>query len=375
MRRCYGRRYPYRHANYHLREWQRRRRLTLQRNLIVALIVLFGLPLLTVPALAAQTVGDVPSVTGLASTGLPQDMLIFDRHGNLLADVGDQGDHRIVVPISYISPNIINATIAIEDHTFYSNSGVDPTAILRAALADYSHHGIKQGGSTISQQLVKQLFIGPNPDNSIQRKAKEAVLALIVNRHYTKSQILEMYLNTIFYGSQAYGIEAAAHSYFQTNAHDVSLAQAAMLAGLPQAPTRYNPVVNFGSAKQRQAQVLAAMVGEKFITAAQAQSAYADKLQVFSPVTKFEAPYFVDYVLKTLAKEHGINSSDQRGYRVYTSLDLNLQHMAEKVVRDQVAQKGGFYNFHDAALVSMDPKTGQVLAMVGGDNYNRPGGQ
>src|SRR5439155_16806664 len=181
MRRCYGRRYPYRHANYHLREWQRRRRVTLQRNLIVALIVLFGLPLLTVPALAAQTVGDVPSVTGLASTGLPQDMLIFDRHGNLLADVGDQGDHRIVVPISYISPNIINATIAIEDHTFYSNSGVDPTAILRAALADYSHHGIKQGGSTISQQLVKQLFIGPNPDNSIQRKAKEAVLALIVN--------------------------------------------------------------------------------------------------------------------------------------------------------------------------------------------------
>src|SRR5439155_259185 len=102
-----------------------------------------------------------------------QDMLIFDRHGNLLADVGDQRDHRIVVPISYISPNIIDATIAIEDHTFYSNSGVDPTAILRAALADYSHHGIKQGGSTISQQLVKQLFIGPNPDNSIQRKAAE----------------------------------------------------------------------------------------------------------------------------------------------------------------------------------------------------------
>src|SRR5437870_7279567 len=184
-----------------------------------------------------------------------------------------------------------------------------------------------------------------------------------------------MYLNTNFYGSQTYGIEAAARSYFQTNAHDVSLAQAAMLAGLPQAPTRYNPVVNFASAKQRQAQVLAAMVGEKFITAAEAQVAYAAKFQVFSPVTKFEAPYFVDYVLKTLSKEHGINSSDQRGYRVYTSLDLNLQHMAEKVVRDQVAQKGSFYNFHDAALVSMDPKTGQVLAMVGGVDYNRPGGQ
>src|SRR5438034_5956729 len=148
-----------------------------------------------------------------------------------------------------------------------------------------------------------------------------------------------------------------------------------MLAGLPQAPTRYNPVLNFAPAKQRQAQVLAAMVGEKFITAAEAQAAYAAKLQVFSPVTKFEAPYFVDYVLKTLAKEHGINSSDQRGYPTHTSLDLNLQHMAEQVVREQIAQKGNYYNFHDAALVSMNPKTGEVLAMVGGDDYTRPGGQ
>src|SRR5207248_8528303 len=243
-------------------------------------------PLLTLPALAAQTVGELPAVTGRTSSGLPQDMLIYDRHGTLLADVGDQGDHRIAVPLSYISPDLIDATIAVEDHSFYSNSGVDLGAVLRAALADYSHHGIKQGGSTISQQLVKQLFIGPNPDNSLQRKAKEAALALEMNRIYTKSQILEMYLNTIFYGSQTYGIEAAARSYFQTNAHDLNLAQASMLAGLPQAPTQYNPVVNFQPANQRQAQVLAAMVGEKYITAAQAEAAYAGKLQVSPPITK-----------------------------------------------------------------------------------------
>src|SRR5205807_2084619 len=335
-------------------------------------LAMITLPLMTVPALAAQTVGDLPAVTGLTSTGLPQDMLIFDRHGTLLADVGDQGDHRIAIPLGYISPNVINATIAIEDHSFYSNTGVDFGAVLRAALADYASHGIKQGGSTISQQLVKQLFIGPHPDNSLQRKAKEAVLAMEMNRRYSKDQILEMYLNTIFYGSQTYGIEAAARSYFQTNAHDLSLAQAAMLAGLPQAPTQYNPVVNFQSAKQRQAQVLAAMVGEKYITAAQAEAAYAVKLQVSPPITKFEAPYFVDYVLKTLAKPpYNINNSDnnRKGYRVYTSLDLNLQHMAEQVVREQIAQKGNYYNFHDAALVSMDPKTGEVLAMVGGDDY------
>ena len=374
MRRCYGQQHRYRHTKYHLHEWHRRRRLAFRRNLIVAFIVLLTVPLLAIPAIAAQTVGDLPSVTGRASSGLPQDMLIFDRHGTLLADVGDQGDHRIVVPLSYISPNLINATIAIEDHTFYSNTGVDAGAILRAALADYAGHGIKQGGSTISQQLVKQLFIGPHPDNSLQRKAKEAVLALEMNRHYTKSQILEMYLNTIFYGSQTYGIEAAAHSYFHTNAHDLNLAQASLLAGLPQAPTQYNPLINLPSAKKRQLEVLSAMVQYHFITQKEADAAYAAKPSIYSPINQYQAPYFVDYVLQALRTQYHILPSDRRGYRVYTSLDLNLQHIAEQVVRDQIAQKGNYYNFHDAALVSMDPKTGEILAMVGGNNYNSPGG-
>jgi len=374
VRRCYGQQHRYRHTKYHLHEWHRRRRLAFRRNLIVAFIVLLTVPLLAIPAIAAQTVGDLPSVTGRASSGLPQDMLIFDRHGTLLADVGDQGDHRIVVPLSYISPNLINATIAIEDHTFYSNTGVDAGAILRAALADYAGHGIKQGGSTISQQLVKQLFIGPHPDNSLQRKAKEAVLALEMNRHYTKSQILEMYLNTIFYGSQTYGIEAAAHSYFHTNAHDLNLAQASLLAGLPQAPTQYNPLINLPSAKKRQLEVLSAMVQYHFITQKEADAAYAAKPSIYSPINQYQAPYFVDYVLQALRTQYHILPSDRRGYRVYTSLDLNLQHIAEQVVRDQIAQKGNYYNFHDAALVSMDPKTGEILAMVGGNNYNSPGG-
>jgi membrane peptidoglycan carboxypeptidase len=374
VRRCYGQRHRYRHTNYHLRQWHRRRRANLQRNIIVAFIVAVTLPLLTVPALAAQTVGDLPAITGLSSTSLPQDMLIFDRHGALLADIGDQGDHRVVVPLSYISPNLINATIAIEDHSFYTNNGVDFGAVLRAALADYANHGIKQGGSTISQQLVKQLFIGPHPDNSLQRKAKEAVLALEMNRRYTKSQIVEMYLNTIFYGSQTYGIEAAARSYFQTNAHDLTLAQASLLAGLPQAPTQYNPLINLASAKNRQLEVLNAMVQYHFISQKDADAAYATKLTIHPPINQYQAPYFVDYVLQTLRQQYHILPSDRRGYRVYTSLDLNLQHIAEQVVHDQIAQKGNYYNFHDAALVSMDPKTGEILAMVGGDNYNSPGG-
>ncbi|MEA2633917.1 MAG: hypothetical protein QOJ33_1305 [Chloroflexota bacterium] len=370
----YGRRRRYRHANYHLHEWRRRRRVAMQRNVLVGFIVAITLPLLTVPALAAQTVGDLPAITGLSSSQLPQDMLIYDRNGNLLADIGDQGDHRIVVPLTYISPNVINATIAIEDHSFYSNNGVDPGAVLRAALADYSQRGIKQGGSTISQQLVKQLFIGPHPDNSLQRKAKEAALALEMNRRYTKSQILEMYLNTIFYGSQTYGIEAAARTYFQTDAHDLNLAQASLLAGLPQAPTQYNPLINLAAAKKRQLEVLNAMVQYHFVSQKEADAAYATKLAIYPPINQYQAPYFVDYVLQTLRQQYHILPSDRRGYRVYTSLDLNLQHIAEQVIHDQIAQKGNYYNFHDAALVSMDPKTGEILAMVGGDNYNRPGG-
>jgi membrane peptidoglycan carboxypeptidase len=374
VRRCYGRRHNYRHTNFHLEQWRHRRRVTFQRNLLLALLALISLPMSIVPAVAAQTVGELPSVTGLAATGLPQDMLIYDRHGTLLADVGDQGDHRIVVPLGYVSTNLINATIAIEDHSFFDNAGVDPGAVLRAALTDYVSHGIKQGGSTISQQLVKQLFIGPHPDNSIQRKAKEAVLALQMNTHYTKNQILEMYLNTIFYGSQTYGIEAAARSYFQTNAHDLSLAQASMLAGLPQAPTEYNPLINLATAKKRQHEVLSAMVEYHFITKAQADEAYATKLTIYPPINHYQAPYFIDYVLKTLRQKYNISPSDRRGYRVYTSLDLTLQHLAEKTVHDQIAQKGNYYNFHDAALVSEDPRTGEILAMVGGDDYNRPGG-
>ncbi|HET9847511.1 MAG TPA: transglycosylase domain-containing protein [Candidatus Dormibacteraeota bacterium] len=356
-----------------LRESQRRTKF--RRALLLCLVVAIGLPVLTVPALAAESVGSLPAVEGLTSTGLNQDMLIFDRHGTLIDDIGYHGDHRIVVPLKYISPYAKQASIAIEDRSFYQNNGVDVGGIVRAAVADYSQHHITQGGSTISQQLVKQLFIGPHPAPTIQRKLKEAILAMDLNRRYTKDQILELYLNTIYYGSQSYGVEAAARAFFHTNAHDLTLAQAAMLAGLPQAPTQNSPVINLTTAKQRQAEVLNAMVAQKMITRTQAISAEQEQLQYFYPTNALQAPHFVDYVLSVLDKQFHIRPSNRKGYRVYTTLDLNLQHIAEQVVHNQIATHGNFYDFHDAALVSMDPKTGQVLAMVGGDDYYRPGGQ
>src|SRR3989440_5836213 len=356
-----------------LRETQHR--IKVRRSILLTLLVIFALPLMAIPAIAAESVGDLPAVDGLSSSGLQQDMLIFDRHGTLIDDIGDHGDHRIVVPLTYMSPNIRQATVANEDRTFWTNNGVDLGGIARTEPANYASHHINQGGSTISQQLVKQVFIGPHPAPTIQRKVKEAVLAIDLNRRYSKTQILEMYLNTIYYGSQSYGIEAAARGYFHTTAHDLTLGQAAMLAGLPQAPTQNSPLINVVTARQRQAEVLDAMVEQKMITAAQAAAAKAEKEQYFYPTNSLQAPHFVDYVLQVLAQQFKIRPSDRKGYRVYTTLDLTLQHQAEAIVANQIASKGPYYNFHDGALVSMDPKTGEVLAMVGGANYYAPGGQ
>ena len=354
---------------------QSQRRTKFRRALLIGLVIAIGLPLMTVPAIAAESVGSLPAVDGLTSTGLDQDMLIFDRHGTLIDDIGYHGDHRIVVPLKYMSPYIKEASIAIEDHSFYHNNGVDLGGIIRAAVADYTTHHISQGGSTISQQLVKQVFIGPHPAPTIQRKVKEAVLAMDLNRRYSKDQILELYLNTIYYGSQSYGAEAAARGFFHTNSHDLTLGQAAMLAGLPQAPTENSPLFNPTTAKLRQVEVLNAMVEQKMITRAQAIAAEQEKLQYFYPTNALQAPHFVDYVLSVLDKQFHIRPSDRKGYRVYTTIDLNLQKLAEQVVHNQIATHGSFYDFHDAALVAMDPKNGQVLAMVGGDDYYRPGGQ
>jgi membrane peptidoglycan carboxypeptidase len=354
---------------------QSQRRSKFRRALLLAVLVV-GLPLMAIPAFAAESIGSLPAVAGLSSTGsLQQDMLIFDRHGTLIDDIGYHGDHRIVVPLDSMSPYIRQATVAIEDRTFWTNNGVDLGGIARAAVADYTSHHINQGGSTISQQLVKQVFIGPHPAPTIQRKIREAVLAVDLNRQYSKTQILDMYLNTIYYGSQSYGIEAAARAFFHTTSHDLTLAQAAMLAGLPQAPTENSPLINLAQAKHRQAEVLDAMVEQKMITANQAAAAKAEQLQYFYPTNSLQAPHFVDYVLQVLAQQYHIRPGDRKGYRVYTTLDLNLQHTAEAIVANQIASKGGYYNFHDGALVSMDPKTGEVLAMVGGANYYAPGGQ
>ena len=322
---------------------------------------------------AEQFMSGLPSVRGLDTANFSGDTIITDRTGRLLADVGDNGDHRVVIPLKDISPHVVEATIAIEDRNFYKNQGFDVQGIVRSALTNYRSRTIVGGGSTITQQLAKQLFL--TPDQTYQRKAREVVLAWQLSQTYSKDQILELYLNKTYYGSQSYGIQSAARQYFHKDAKDLDIAESAMLAGLPQAPSEWNPVIHPEAAALRQREVLTAMVRSDFITQADADRAASRKLQINPPVNTFQAPHFVDQILSEL-RRLGFKPGQQHLF-VTTTLDLDKQRVAERIVRSNLADQKyrDPQGLLDSALVAMDPRTGQVIAMVGSPDYNAVGGQ
>jgi len=323
-------------------------------------------------AYAQSFFDSLPSIRGLDSAAFAGDTLITDRNGNKLADVGyHTGDHRLAVRLKDVNPNMINATIAIEDKNFYSNPGFDTMAILRALYDDLRTGHIVSGASTITQQLAKQQFL--TPDQTYSRKIKELALAYELSQAYSKDQILELYLNKSFYGAQSYGVEAAAQSYFHMSASKLDLAQAAVLAGLPQAPTQYNPVLNPDQAKVRQKQVLDAMVRAydvTKVTQAMADDAFAEKVTYYAPTNNALAPHFVDYVQQELV-QLGFQPGVQQ-LNVKTTLDYNLQAQGENIVRNNLnANKWRDRNGQlSSALVAMDPRTGEILVMVGSPDYN-----
>src|SRR5215472_10568961 len=349
---------------------QHHRRVALLRGLgvLVAVVLVLGF---AVDAYAQSFFDSLPSIRGLDSASFAGDTVITDRNGVLLADVGNHGDHRLATKLSDVAPTMIQATVAIEDKGFYTNPGFDAMAILRALYDDLRTGHIVSGASTITQQLAKQQFL--TPDQTYSRKIKELALAYELDQTYSKNQILELYLNKSFYGAQSYGVEAAAQSYFHVDAKNLDLAQAAMLAGLPQAPTEYNPVLNPDSAKLRQAQVLDAMVRAydvTHITQADADQALAEKLTFYAPTNNALAPFFVDYVQKELVQlgfQPGIEQLN-----VKTTLDYNLQATGEAVVRSNLAanlwrdRRGQL----SSAMVAEDPRNGEILVMVGGPDYN-----
>ncbi|MDE3111922.1 MAG: penicillin-binding protein [Chloroflexota bacterium] len=309
---------------------------------------------------------DLPAIDDLSTAPMPLSTLIYDRSGqHLLYRLEDQ--RRELVGLDQVPKLMQDATVSIEDKTFWSNPGIDVGGIVRAAQTDLTSHGIQEGGSTITQQLIKQRLVGDAP--TFTRKIKEAILALQAGRIYSKQQILEMYLNQVYYGNQSYGVKAAALTYFGvTDLSKLTLGQMALLAGLPQAPSKYDPVRDLATAQARRTEVLDSMVDNGYVTAAQAAAAKQEPIKVQPVATPIAAPWFVYKVRDQLVSLYGERGTYEGGYTVYSSLDWNMQDLATQELQSHV--KGlNYTNMHNGALITMDPTTGEILAYVGSVDY------
>jgi len=315
---------------------------------------------------------DLPDTNSLRVRELAQSTKIYDRNGVLLYVKHTSEGIRTVVPLSAVSPHLVQATISLEDRTFYTHHGIDFRRVIGAALADITHQRVAQGGSTITQQLVKATLL--TNERSVERKIKEAVLALDIERRYSKSEILTLYLNEIYYGHQAYGAEAAAQTYFAKPAKDLDVAEAALLAGIPNAPSEFDPFDPDTSeaAKDRQIIVLRAMLRDRHISQAEYDAAVTEKL-IFKNGTlqqNVTAPWFVDYVLQLLDRQYGPEVVAAGGLQVTTTLDSRVQKIAETAVANNVNRSDlRARNVNNGAAEVIDPASGQVLAMVGSANY------
>ncbi len=310
---------------------------------------------------------DLPDPNKLLDRNVPQSTKIYARDGSLLYEI--HGEYkRTLVNLDQIPSYARESTIAVEDKGFYKEGGVSLTGIARAGLADILTLRKSQGASTITQQFVKNAILTDN--KSWDRKIREAILAIAIDAHFSKDQILQLYLNEIPYGRNAYGIEAAAETYFGKSAKDLNLAESAYLAAMIQAPTYYNPSgPHRADLDARKNTVLALMQQQGYINSDQEKQAQAEVV-AFSEITNgIKAPHFVLWVEDYLNNKYGESTLEQGGLQVYTTLDPRLQSIAETVVKNDVDKESVKYNAHNAALVAIDPKTGQVLAMVGSKDY------
>jgi membrane peptidoglycan carboxypeptidase len=314
---------------------------------------------------------DLPDPSSLNIRQLAQSTKIYDRNGNLLYVEQTDGIVRTVIPLAAISPYLVEATISLEDRQFYTHHGIDFASMARAAWADLTHQQVTQGGSTITQQLVKRMLVGSQV--SLERKVREAVLAIEIERRFSKNDILTLYLNQIFYGHEAYGAEAAAQTYFGKPAAKLDIAEAAMLAAIPNSPSEFDPLnpATAPNAKDRQTLVLQDMLRDHVVTPVQYQTALKESLHYQNSAQRdVKAPWFVDYVMGLLRKQYGDAVVEAGGLQVTTSLDYGLQQTAEAAVRNEVGRSDlRARNVNNGAAEVIDPATGQILAMVGSANY------
>src|SRR2546430_395700 len=346
------------------------------------LVRLFILVVIAVPSLIITSPGYVAFADKLpdpsqVTSAIPGDTLIYASDGKtLLADLHPPGYQSYYEPLVDMGTLLPEAVISIEDHNFYSEPGIDPQGIMRASIVDYQSGSAVQGASTITQQLVKLRLVGNQ--TSLDRKMREALLAFEIERRYTKDQILEWYLNSVFFANTAWGSAAASKIYFHKQTKDLDLAQASMLAGVIRGPTLYNPLVDWTSAKNRQKTVLDAMIRDGDITAADAAKAFAEDISppahMFYPSNSVAAPAFVSYVTGLLITQFGRDQTYTGGLRVVTTLNPQIQNIGQQAVTQNINRLRS-RNITQGALVALDPTSGAIIAMVGSANPNANGCQ
>jgi len=316
---------------------------------------------------------DIPNPENLAQRNITESTKIYDRTGTIiLYDVHGE-EKRTVISFEEIPQYIKDATIAVEDNNFYHHFGIDFKGVARSVIYNILGKEVlgtktSVGGSTITQQFVKNAIL--TSEKTYIRKLKEAIIAIEMEIKYSKDEILNFYLNQVPYGSNAYGVEAASQTFFGKNAKNLTIAESALLAALTQAPSYYSPYgSHFDTAKARQEYVLGRMKELGYITTEQYEGAKAEKLTFVPPRSGIKAPHFVMYIKEYLENKYGKDYIQTAGLKVYTTLDWDLQQIAEEAVKNGAEKNGKKYNSQNAALAAIDPKTGQILAMVGSKDY------
>ena len=344
-------------------------------------LTLLGLLVVGAAALWAFTIlpRSLPSVTALETLQPIQGTKIYDDNDEAITEL--HVERRILVPLAQIPQSLRDAILATEDRRFYSHWGIDPIGVARAVVQNYRRGRIVEGGSTITQQLTKVLFL--TPDKSLERKLKEAVLALELERRYSKDRILEMYLNQVYFGQGSYGVEAAARTYFGKGVSELTVRESALIAGLPRAPTNYSPFDRPEAAKRRREVVLRRLVEFGTIKDEEAKRLAKTDLGLIPPERRrTTGQYFIDYVQQTLEAKYGPDLVLKGGLNVYTTLNPTMQLTAEQSLREglkalagrstQVTTTGGRPGESpEGAVVTVEPQTGYVKAMVGGSDFFR----
>jgi penicillin-binding protein 1A len=353
----------------------KKKRWSLRRFFIITFISLF-LTFLIMLSIASLYIISVlktaPSIEKWMELRPNETTIIYSYDNKILGKL--YKENRIIVPLQKISPYLQTAVIVSEDKEFYNHPGISIRGIIRAIWKDLfvkiKEKGAIQGGSTITQQVAKLIFL--SPERTIKRKIQEIYIALKLEKYYTKQQILEIYLNLVYFGNGAYGAESAAQTYFGKSAKDLNLEESALLAGILPAPELYNPYKNMERAKEMRNIVLEKLYKEGYISEKEYKKALNSPIKLAQQKkAQFLAPYFFNYVVKELVKKFGKDMVYQGGLKVYTTIDMNLQSIAENILRKVIQTYGKDYNVSQGALVSIEPSTGYIKAWVGGIDYSK----